>query len=299
MKNNLVILALFLLSLYSCQKQTNGRELMQSYFTPDSALSFNVPSNMTLKKVDASSILFEDKNGNNFLQLMFVKTINGNWNLESFSKHLIGNTSNLTLVEYSDSLIAYEIQNGMVRIPALMFSLYEHCGYSLLLTTMGVGIESHKKIGNSFVCRQQNKDESYTVYHGAYLKLKYPSNWILDNDINLQTTDVWIRQKNSAFGVSIFRIKNNEGVNFSTVMNEMANSWNEWATVDVSYENINNEEWCKHDIKMNIQGDKLRQISFYREVNGYIYNIKFGNEALTTQQNLATVDSIMHSVVLK
>ena len=58
-------------------------------------------------------------------------------------------------------------------------------------------------------------------------------------------------------------------------------------------------EWCKHDIKMNIQGDKLRQISFYREVNGYIYNIKFGNEALTTQQNLATVDSIMHSVVLK
>ena len=59
---------------------------------------------------------------------------------------------------------------------------------------------------------------------------------------------------------------------------------------------INGEEWCKLDIRMNMQGQTGRQISFYRQKGNYIYNIKFGNNTTDVEKNLVVIDSIMTSV---
>ncbi len=87
-----------------------------------------------------------------------------------------------------------------------------------------------------------------------------------------------------------------DDITFKDAMTDIANNWREVAKVNMSYQQINGEEWCKLDIRMNMQGQTGRQISFYRQKGNYIYNIKFGNNTTDVEKNLVVIDSIMTSV---
>ena len=66
-----------------------------------------------------------------------------------------------------------------------------------------------------------------------------------------------------------------------------------------SYDTINNERWCKQDIIFYIEHEKIQQLSYYLKKDVYVYNIKFGNDAWSIENNIKMIDSIMSSVTIK
>lgn len=138
-----IFLIVMTMLLFACQ---NSKMEMSEYFNSSRTLSFKVPSYMHMAKEDNSSMRFE---GNNkFVNFMWNNSGN-NWDVEKFAQHITQNSNGLTLVEKNDTLIAYEIQKGVVTLPALVFSLHNRNGYSILVTTMGLGKTKHQMITNS------------------------------------------------------------------------------------------------------------------------------------------------------
>ena len=295
MKKQLIFICTCAILFFSCHNRTKETiESMSEYHTSDNIMYCKVPASLHLTKEDSHSLQFED--GKKIVKIMITDSSNG-WNLSGFAEQMVGNMrSKLTLVELNDSVIAYEIQKGITTIPAQMFSVYERNGYSVLLTTMGIDLDVHKAMGRTILCKDKDRKKANTNYQGEYLSLSYPSGWIVDEHPNTQTSDVYISQSNHAFGVWLFRFEMEDDITFKDAMTDIANNWREVAKVNMSYQQINGEEWCKLDIRMNMQGQTGRQISFYRQKGNYIYNVKFGNNTTDVEKNLVVIDSIMTSV---
>ena len=292
MKKGLFIF-LYVVSINACQNEANK---MSEYSTSDSIVSIQIPSYLDLTKTDTYSMQFEGKE--KIAKMMITDSDNG-WDMVGFTNDWVGNMrSKLTLIEQNDSIIAFEINKGITHIPAQIVSVYRRNGYSIMLATMGINLATHKAIGNSIQCISKKNSNKMSSYHGDYLSLQYPSSWIIDEHPNTLTADVWITQKDHAFGMWIFQFEK-EDISFKDAMVGIANNWHEIAEVDMSYININSVEWCKHDIRMDVQGQKGRQISYYCLKGDSIYNIKFGNSLVEVEKNSSVIDSIMSSVVIK
>lgn len=304
MRKKIIFLIGVIATLFSCQNQV---EDMSEYSNSDKTIFCKIPVYMKLTKETTKSLLFE---GNRKLvNIMWMESANGDkWDIEKFTQQMIGgNSSNLTLVEHNDTLIAYEIQKGMTTIPAHIISLHEKDGYSIMVCTMGMSMETHQSISNAIRCKSTNHITSQEkiainkniTYDGEYIKLLYPEHWDIDEHPNTLTADVYIGQKNHAFGVWLFRFEIEDGITFKEGMIDVANNWREIAEVDVSYKRINGKEWCRQDIRMNMQGQENRQVSYYCQKDNYVYNVKFGNARKEVDENIATIDSIMSSIILK
>ena len=300
MKKQLSIIVAVAAILCSCHNRTKEAiESMSEYKTADSVLCCKAPAYLHLTRTDGHSLQFEG--GKKMAKVMIIPSAD-RWIKDDYANKMVGDfRSKMTLVEDNDSITAYEIQRGMTVIPAQMVSVYKRNGYSVILATMGVDLDVHKAMGQSIRCKaKENKDKSETSnYQGEYMSLNYPSIWNVNEHPNTQTADVYISQSNHAFGVWLFRFEKEDGITFKEAMNSIAENWREVAKVNISNEQINDVEWCKHDIRMNIQGQEGRQISYY-SLKGYdIYNVKFGNSAVEVEKNLSLIDSIMATVVIK
>ena len=273
---------------------------MSGYYTTDSVLYCKVPSFLSLTRTEEHSLQFDG--GNKLAKVMIIPEAN-RMVKDGFAQQMVGDSrSKMTLVEDNDSISAYEIQRGMTTIPAQMVSVYNRNGYAVILTTMGIDLKVHKAMGQSIRCKEKeykDTDSEFCKYQGDYLSLDYPSEWIVDEHPNTQTADVWIMQKDHAFGVWLFRFEKEDDISFEEAMTSIANNWREVAKVEMTYKQINDIKWCKHDIRMSIQGQEGRQISYYCQRGNYIYNVKFGNSGEAVEKNQNTIDSIMASVVLK
>lgn len=300
MKKLLSIIVAVAAILCSCHNRTKEAiESMSEYKTADSVLCCKAPAYLHLTRTDGHSLQFEG--GKKMAKVMIIPSAD-RWVKDDYANKMVGDfRSKMTLVEDNDSITAYEIQRGMTVIPAQMVSVYKRNGYTVILATMGVDLDVHKAMGQSIRCKaKENKDKSETCnYQGEYMSLNYPSIWNVNEHPNTQTADVYISQSNHAFGVWLFRFEIEDGITFKEAMNNIAENWREVAKVNISNEQINDVEWCKHDIRMNIQGQEGRQISYY-SLKGYdIYNVKFGNSAVEVEKNLSLIDSIMATVVIK
>lgn len=300
MKKYLFVLSSLLL-LSSCKNRIkNTIESMSGYYTADSVLYCKVPSFLNLTSTLDHSLQFEG--GDKMAKVMIIPVANRNVK-DNFTQQMVGDfRSKLTLIEDNDSISAYEIQRGLTTIPAQMVSVYNRNGYAVILVTMGIELKIHKAMGQSIKCKEKDHKENKTElckYKGGYISLDYPSEWIVDEFPNTQTADVWITQKDHAFGVWLFRFENKDGISFEDAMTSIANNWREVAKVEMTYRQINGIKWCKHDIRMDIQGQEGRQISFYCQKDNYIYNVKFGNRCEEVFKNISMVDSIMNSVEIK
>ena len=300
MKKQLSIIVAVAAILCSCHNRTKEAiESMSEYKTADSVLCCKAPAYLHLTRTDGHSLQFEG--GKKMAKVMIIPSAD-RWVKDDYANKMVGDfRSKMTLVEDNDSITAYEIQRGMTAIPAQMVSVYKRNGSTVILATMGVDLDVHKAMGQSIRCKaKENKDKSETCnYQGEYMSLNYPSIWNVNEHPNTQTADVYISQSNHAFGVWLFRFEIEDGITFKEAMNNIAENWREVAKVNISNEQINDVEWCKHDIRMNIQGQEGRQISYY-SLKGYnIYNVKFGNSAVEVEKNLSLIDSIMATVVIK
>ena len=121
---------MIVITLFACKNKAYD---MIEYKNSETSLCFNVPSYMHKSKEDNSSMLFEG---------------NG-WDIDKFSQKMTKDSEGLTLVEKNDTLIVYEIHKGVVTMPALIFSLQERNGYSILVTTMGISRTNHQTITSS------------------------------------------------------------------------------------------------------------------------------------------------------
>ena len=214
-----------------------------------------------------------------------------------YVEQFVGNNrSKLTVIEENDTITAFEIQRGMTTIPAQIVSIYKRNGYSVLLATMGIDIDMHKTIGKTIKCNASDNRLAFMKYEGDYFNLEYPSEWTLAEEQRVQTADCYIGKNDRSFGLWLFRFEKEEGISFDEAMTGLAENWREVATVDMSYENINGIEWCKHDIQMSTQGQEGRQISYYAHKGNMIYNIKFGNSPQEVEKSQTLVNDIMHSV---
>jgi len=300
MKKRIIIIMAVVAILCSCLNRTNGIiEAMLEYKTADSVLYCKVPSYLNLTRTEEHSLQFEG--GKKMAKVMIIPFAD-RWVKDDYANKMVGDfRSKMTLVENNDSITAYEIQRGMTVIPAQMVSVYKRNGYAVILATMGIDLEVHKAMGQSIRCKaKETKNESETSnYQGEYISLNYPAIWNVNEHPNTQTADVYISQSNHAFGVWLFRFKVEDGITFKEAMKSIAKKWREVAKVNMSYEQINNVEWCKHDIRMNMQGQEGRQISYYSLKGYYIYNVKFGNNAAEIEKNQSMIDSIMATVVIK
>ena len=301
MKKSCLIIGAVAIGLYSCQNRTEKAiESMSGYYTADSVLYCKVPSNLSLIRTDGHSLQFEG--GKKSARVMIIPIAN-RMVKDDFAQRMVGDfRSKMTLVEDNDSISAYEIQRGITTIPAQMVSVYNRNGYAIILATMGIDLKVHKAMGQSIRCKEKSpgdKDNEHRKYQGDYLSLDYPSSWIVNEHPNTQTADVWIMQKDRAFGVWIFRFEKEDGTSFEETMTGIANNWREVAKLDMTYEQINDIKWCKHDIRMSMQGQEGRQISFYCQRGNYIYNVKFGNSSVEVGKNQVIINSIMASVELK
>ena len=288
-------------ALCSCQSRTEKViESMSEYYTADSVLCCKAPYSLSLTRADGQSLQFEG--GKKMAKVMIIPVAN-RMIKDDFTQQMVGDfRSKMTLVEDNDSISAYEIQRGMTTIPAQMVSVYNRNGYAVILATMGIDLKVHKAMGQSIRCKEkEHKDieNELSKYQGDYLSLDYPSEWIVDEHPNTQTADVWIMQKDRAFGVWLFRFEKEDDISFDNTMTSIANNWREVAKVEMAYIQINDIKWCKHDIRISMQGQEGRQISFYCLKGNYIYNVKFGNNSEEVEKNLTTIDSIMASVDLK
>lgn len=298
MKKICIVCMALVLSLGSCQNGSKKEiENLKDCCTSDSTMCFKVPSFMYKQKEDTKSILFEG----NKKKVQIMKTeLPDEWDMYSFAQQMIGDRrGDMTLVSQNDSLLVYEIQKGITHLSAFAFSLHERNGYSVLLTTFGLSEELHIAMGKAIQCKEKECENGKANYSGQYLNIDYPCSWIVDEHPNTQTADVYISQKDHAFGVWLFRFEKDDGVIFKDAIADIANNWREYANVDESVVNINGEEWCKHDIRMSVQGEENRQVSYYLQKGDYIYNIKYGNMAIEVENNLGIIDSMMSSVKLK
>ncbi len=143
MKQRVLCIIMIIITLYACKNKVFD---MMEYKNSETSLCFNVPSYMYKSKEDDSSMLFEGDG--KFVNFMWNKSENG-WDIDKFSQKMTKGSAGLTLVEKNDSLIVYEIQKGVVTMPALIFSLRERNGYSILVTTMGISRTNHQTISNS------------------------------------------------------------------------------------------------------------------------------------------------------
>jgi hypothetical protein len=134
---------MIVITLFACKNKAYD---MIEYKNSETSLCFNVPSYMHKSKEDNSSMLFEG-NGK-FVNFMWNKSENG-WDIDKFSQKMTKDSEGLTLVEKNDTLIVYEIHKGVVTMPALIFSLQERNGYSILVTTMGISRTNHQTITGS------------------------------------------------------------------------------------------------------------------------------------------------------
>ena len=50
---------------------------------------------------------------------------------------------------------------------------------------------------------------------------------------------------------------------------------------------------------MVVQEQDCEQISYYTLKDGYIYNIKFGNDGYSTRKNIELIEKIMKSAIIK
>ena len=300
MKKNLFVLSTLLL-LSSCQNRTEKTiESMSGYYTTDSVLYCKVPSFLSLTRTEEHSLQFDG--GNKLAKVMIIPEAN-RMVKDGFAQQMVGDSrSKMTLVEDNESISAYEIQRGMTTIPAQMVSVHNRNGYAVILTTMGVDLKVHKAMGQSIRCKKkvhEGGENKTSRYEGQYLSLDYPSAWIVDERLNTQTADVWITQSDHAFGVWLFRFEIEAGISFEDAMTSIASNWRKVAKVDMKYEEINEVKWCKQDIRMSMQGQEGRQVSFYCLNGNYIYNVKFGNSNKEVEKNLATIDDIIASVKFK
>lgn len=144
-----IVLAFFIVS---CQ---NGRkkeiENLKECYISDSTMYFKIPSYMYKRKEDSIAIFYEG----NDRHLGIMKTkLPYKWDMYSFAQRMIGNNRReLTLVSENDSLLAYEIQKGLIHIPAATISVYKKSGYSILLYTFGLDKDLHMIIGSSIQCK--------------------------------------------------------------------------------------------------------------------------------------------------
>ena len=143
MKQKVLCITMLITIMFGCKNKDCD---MIEYKNSETSLCFNVPSYMHKSKENNSSMLFE---GNEkFVNFMWNKSENG-WDLDKFSQKMTKDSEDLTLVEKNDTLIVYEIQKGIATMPALIFSLQERNGYSILTTTMGISKTNHQTITNS------------------------------------------------------------------------------------------------------------------------------------------------------
>ena len=286
--------SIVLIIFCACKNQVNEKISMQKFCTSDSTLCCQIPTFMVLTKEESNSLLFS---GNNKIVNIMMTELPNELNLEKYAQQLTeNNRSDLTLVEYNDSLISYEIQKGIVTMPALIFSLHKCNGYSIVVTTMGLNLNVHNSISHSIMC----KKPKMKLYKGRYIDINYPSDWILDEHPNLPATDVYIGRNNRTFGVGVFRLKNEEGIPFNEIMSNLRDSFREYANVNLSYEQINGIRWCKHDISMVVGEMKNRQIAYYCMKGDYIYNVKFTNVGdIDISGNLNIIKSMMETITLK
>lgn len=301
MKIRIIYLITIIAILCSCQNRAEKAiESMSEYYTVDSVLYCKAPSYLSLTRIEGHSLQFEG--GDKVAKVMIIPIAN-RMVKDDFAQKMVGDfRSKMTLVENNDSISAYEIQRGMTTIPAQMVSVYNRNGYAVILTTMGVDLKVHKVMGQSIRCKKKEPGDGEiktSRYEGQYIGLDYPSTWVADEHPNTQTADVGITQKDHAFGVWLFRFEKEDGISFEDAMTSIASNWRKVAEVDMNYEKVNNVKWCKHDIRMSMQGQDGRQLSFYCLNGNYIYNVKFGNSNKEVEKNLATIDDIMASVKLK
>ena len=114
------------------------------------------------KRKEDSIAIFYGVN-DRFLQIMKTK-LPYEWDMYSFAHRMIGNNRrNLTLVSENDSLLVYEIQKGLIHIPAAMVSVYKKSGYSILLYTFGLDKDLHMTIGNFIQCEPIGEFEETIV----------------------------------------------------------------------------------------------------------------------------------------
>lgn len=286
MKHSLLLV--YLVGLFvACQDysgQTNQRT--EYFYNIDSSMVVSMPYEADLKSSTSTSMTFEyDKK----LCKIIKADITDSWNLLGLVQDMAGNSlSKLTLVESSDSLVAYKFSNGQFSFIAHVASQFKRDGYSILLVTYGIEKKQHQDIASSIRCDNKNIDGN-SIYIGDYISCIYPSSWNVDESPGTMTADVYISNSDHSFGVWFFKFENDDP--FKERMNELADNWKEYAKVNITYVKYKGIEWCKQDLRI---GDNNKQISFYTQKGRFIYNVKFGNQASKIDQSI--IDTVMESV---
>lgn len=151
MKKSIVVCIALAISLASCHNGSKKEiENLKEGCTSDMTMCFKVPSCMYKQKEDSKSVFYVGQK--KLVQIMKTE-LPDTWNMKAFAQHMIaGKQGDLTLVSQNDTLMVYEIQKGLTRIPAFVFSLHERNGYSVLLTTFGLNEDVHTAIGNAIKC---------------------------------------------------------------------------------------------------------------------------------------------------
>lgn len=292
MKSKILLFSVIAL-LISCH---NNIVQMSHYNYDDWALSIDVPNSLNFTKKDNYSLQFE---GNKKILKVMRTQIGEQWDLTEFANQIVGsNRSKLSLKEQNDSLIVYEISKGIINMPAHIFSVHNINGYSILVFTYGLSLDTHNLICKSIHIKKNISNREEVTYNGEYLSIKYNSDWIVDNNPKTQTADVYIGQSNKEFGLWIFRFELQEGVDYKEAMSELANNWKNFGHVNVDWVTFNDIEWCAQDIKMEIEGQECRQISYYTYKDNFVYNIKFGNKADLVGSFMSSIEKVMSSVIL-
>ena len=157
--------------LCSCHNHTNE---MIEYCTDDSVICCKVPSYLQLTKTEGHTLYFE---GNKRIAKILIVPSADRETKDFYINNIVGDSrSEISLVEDNDSITAYEIQRGMISIPAYIISMHERNGYAVMLVTYGIDLDIHKNDFNG-----QN-----VLHHAVRLKQKESILYLVKYDADFE-----------------------------------------------------------------------------------------------------------------
>lgn len=133
-------------------------------------------------------------------------------------------------------------------------------------------------------------------YSGSRYSISYPDNWSTLETV--QGADVYIGANDGSIAFTILSFPTYYSLD--EVLNEGKSQGASagWKS-SVTSTNIDGVKCYKETITYVYQGMSVKQISYLLKKNGYIYNIRFGNDATQVNNNLTRIEQIAKTFHVK
>lgn len=266
-----------------------------SYTSSDSSYVLEIPSDIPVNKCAGKIMSF--KNDQTFITIMPMPASN----IEEYvANDKYKGDFDYELIQSSDTSNFYKITKGASMFFAYQLYMLKELDserflislYSIENKSTAVKIINHiysslKLKKEDSPKRSGNIENNNRIYSNKFFSVKYPNHWKYIENIDAMT-DVYIGSEKENFGFTVVRFETDE------TLDEINNEGNESIRNSEFIKLIKEERTtvdglrCYQTIqKVDVDGNKVKHLSYSFKKGKCFYNVKFGNVINDTQEKQA------------